>query len=389
MSRAKGSNLIDTEGRAYIDYCLGFGPMILGHGHPELRKALQKQVDAGVLFGTPSELEITLAKKIRSSVTSIEEMRFTNSGTEATMHALRLARAYTGRNLILKFEGGYHGSHDYSLIRSGSGALNFGSPSSPGIPSQVSSTVLVGRYNHLGTLERLFLNHGKDIAAVILEPVMGNAGLILPDAEFLKYLRQMASDYGALLIFDEVITGYRFRYGAFQDMVGIRPDITVLGKIIGGGLPIGLFGGRTDIMELVSPHGDVYEAGTFSANPLSMTAGIATLSTLEKADYGKLSHMLGELVTGFSDVMQTTGVPFTINSLVSAFQIFFGTDKVNTYDDAMKSQKGKYMEIFLGLLKKGIYMAPGQYETNFISFAHDDEDIARTVYALREMIHAG
>ncbi len=387
MTSSSGSKLVDSDGKEYVDYCLGFGPMILGHGHPELRKALQRQVEAGVIFGTPSELEIKLARMISASVPSIRKMRFTNSGTEATMHAVRLARAFTRRNIILKFEGGYHGAHDYALIKAGSGALSFGAPSSPGIPEQVTSTVLVGRYNDTQSLRAIFHEHGNEIAAAIVEPVMGNAGFILPDREFLKELRQLTLENGSLLIFDEVITGYRFKYGAYQDIAGIRPDLTTMGKIIGGGLPIGLFGGDSEILDMISPMGQVYEAGTFSANPLTMAAGIATLSVLENSNYAGLSRALNTLVEGLSEILGKGDGDFAINSLVSAFQIFFGTPRVESYEDAMKASSKRYLKVFRGMLSRGVYLAPGQYETNFLSFSHSDEDIGRTLDAFRETIH--
>ncbi len=313
-------------------------------------------------------------------------MRFTNSGTEATMHAIRLARGYTGRKLIVKFAGSYHGAHDYSLIKAGSGSTTFGNPSSPGIPEEVSRTVLVGEYNNLDSIRRIFRDYGKDIAAVMTEPALGNIGFIKPENDFIQGLREITEDHDSLLILDEVITGYRFRYGAYQDVLGIKPDITTMGKIIGGGLPIGLLGGSEDIMSRLAPLGDIYEAGTFSGNPLSMASGIATLSVLRKMDYSALEKMTEKLVSGIDQALESGRIPHEMSYLVSAFQFFLTREQVKDYESVLKCDAKSYMRIFQELLKKGIYLSPSQFETNFVSFAHTDNDIDYTISSFEEVI---
>jgi glutamate-1-semialdehyde 2,1-aminomutase len=386
IEKASGSRLTDVNGNTLLDYCLGFGPFILGYGNPDVKKALSKQIEKGVGFGAPNPNEAELAGMIRSSVPSIRMMRFTNSGTEATMHAIRLARGYTGRKLIVKFAGSYHGAHDYSLIKAGSGSTTFGNPSSPGIPEEVSRTVLVGEYNNLDSIRRIFRDFGKDIAAVMTEPALGNIGFIKPENDFIQGLREITEDHDSLLILDEVITGYRFRYGAYQDVLGIKPDITTMGKIIGGGLPIGLLGGSEDIMSRLAPLGDIYEAGTFSGNPLSMASGIATLSVLRKMDYSALEKMTEKLVSGIDQALESGRIPHEMSYLVSAFQFFLTREQVKDYESVLKCDAKSYMRIFQELLKKGIYLSPSQFETNFVSFAHTDNDIDYTISSFEEVI---
>lgn len=385
MKRGKGSKIYDVNEKSYTDFCLAFGPLILGHSHPEVVSAIRSAVENATSLGAPTENEIILGSMIRNAVPSVEKMRFTNSGTEATMHALRLARGFTGRNIILKMEGGFHGSHDYALIKSGSGTLTFGTPSSPGIPPEVSRTVVVGQYNNNGNIEKIFKKYGNNIAAVITEPIMGNAGVIKPDRDFLDFLRDITVSHDSLLIFDEVITGFRFGFHGYQDIAGIKPDLTTMGKIIGGGLPIGLFGGRDDIMEKISPMGPIYESGTFSGNYVTMAAGIAALNQLKKMDYADL-----ETKSGMFEKALKENIPesekFAVSRFGSMFQIFLGIHSPGTYDEVIKADSRRFMKMFHGLLEKGIYLAPGQFETNFISFAHSREDLENSALKIAEAL---
>lgn len=379
MKSGKGSKIKDEDGREYIDYSLGFGPMILGHSNEEFNRKMKERVDDGILFGAPSEGENMLAVKISDAIPSIQKMRFTNSGTEATMHAIRLARGYTGKKLILKMEGGYHGAHDYSLIKSGSGTLTFGAPSSPGVPDEISKTVVLGQYNDSKSIRKAFSEVGENIAAVITEPVMGNVGLIPPEEGFLQELREICDKHSSLLIFDEVITGFRYGFHGFQDRVGIKPDLTTLGKIIGGGTPIGLFGGREDIMDNVSPSGKVYEAGTFSGNPLSIAGGNATLDILKGLDYARLTGKAEKLAIGIGDISARHDTGVVVNQTGPMLQTFFNHEPVRRYHDAASSNTEEYFKTFLKLLQEGVYMQPSQFETNFLSFAHSEDDIEKTL----------
>lgn len=386
MSSGQGSKITDQDGNEYIDYCLGFGPMILGHSNSEVNEKIENKIRKGFLFGTPNENEVSLGKLIKASVKSVDKMRFTNSGTEATMHAIRLARGFTGKDLILKMEGGFHGAHDYSLIKSGSGTLTFGVPSSPGIPEEVTRTVLLGEFNNPDSIRNLFREYGERIAAVITEPIMGNTGVIQPDKGFLEFLREITEDNASLLIFDEVITGFRFAFSGFQDIVGIKPDLTTMGKIIGGGLPIGMLGGRSDIMDKISPSGPVYEAGTFSGNALSMAAGTAALKVLKNSDYSMLSSLSDRFVVEAEEMLSRVGKKAFINHYGSMFQLFFNQNRVTDYSSAMKSDREFFFRFFRKLLSHGIYLPPSQFETNFISFAHNEEDLDRTLKAFEEAI---
>jgi len=386
FAQGHGSKIIDVNGKEYIDYSLGFGPMILGHANPVVSNYIKSQVDKGILFGSISENEIKLGTTIKNAVDSIDKLRFTNSGTEATMHAIRLARGYTGKKYILKMEGGYHGAHDYALIKSGSGTMTFGVPSSAGVPEEVSRTVLVGTYNDTESIEKLFREYGKDIAAVITEPVLGNIGVINPENNFLKSLREITEKYSSLLIFDEVITGFRFGFKGYQDIIGIQPDITTMGKIIGGGAPVGMFGGREDIMEHIAPQGNVYEAGTFSGNPLTMAAGIATLDQLKGMDYSKITNYATRLEEELNSLISEYHIDATINRCESMFQIFFNKDKVTSYNIAKASDSAKFSKMFHMLLEKGIFFPPSQFETQFISFAHSEKDMENTVNAFSSVL---
>ncbi len=386
FSQGKGSKIVDVNDREYIDYSMGFGPMILGYACDSVSEKIKAQVDKGILFGSLTENEIKLGKLIKEGIKSIEKMRFTNSGTEATMHAIRVARGFTNRKYIVKMEGGYHGAHDYALIKSGSGTMTFGVPSSSGIPEEVSKTVLVGQYNDPESIEKIFREHGNEIAAVITEPVLGNIGVINPENDFLKFLREITEKYSSLLIFDEVITGFRFGYKGYQDIINVKPDITTLGKIIGGGAPVGLFGGRDDIMENIAPVGTVYEAGTFSGNPLTMSAGTATMEILKKKDYSQINNYTAKLEKELLSIIKEYKLDAQVNRCNSMFQIFFNNSPVKNYSDAKKSDAVKFFKMFKLLLDKNIYLPPSQYETEFVSFEHSNEDLDKTVDAFSQVL---
>lgn len=379
FSKASGSRIFDVDGNEYLDFSMGFGVNFAGYSNASIGEEIVYLMGNAMPEGVPNELEVELGETIKKAIPSVEMMRFTNSGTEATMHVIRLARAYTGRNLILKMGSGFHGAHDYVLVNAGSGALNFGSPSSPGIPPEVSSTVLVGEFNNVESIQHLFKEHGKDIAAVITEPIMGNIGVIEPEDGFLKFLRQITEEYGALLIFDEVITGFRFHFGAYQDMINVKPDLTTLGKIIGGGMPIGLLGGREEIMRNLSPMGKVYQSGTFSANPFTMGSGLATLKFLEHSNYAytfKLTDWVKDKLKPYDDY----GVK--VNSAFNMFTIFFNNERVRDAQSALRSDTKAFMAFFRHCLKHGIYLSPGQFETSFIGMAHTPEEVENAVYKM-------
>ncbi len=375
IESGNGSRITDVDGNEYVDYCLAFGPMILGHSDKHVTEALRKQLDRITLTGAPTPVELDLARKIRSAVPSMEMMRFANSGSEAVLHSLRLARAYTGRDVIIRFAGSYHGASDYNLagIEPGGGKY----ATSPGIPDSVTETVAVGKYGDTGLLKQIFRNYRNRIAAVIVEPVMANTGLLEPDIGFLKELRDVTSENGSLLIFDEIVTGFRFRYGCYQDMVGIRPDLTTLSKIVGGGLPLSVFGGGKEIMENVAPEGKVYVAGTFSGNPLSATAGLATLERLEKKDYRSLESYVSELSSSIEKEIEKGKRNASVNSVGSMFQVFFSRN-VRTHEDSLKANREEYGRFFSRMLKNGIYLPSSQFETLFTSFSHDDSDFEKT-----------
>ncbi|MEM3676330.1 MAG: glutamate-1-semialdehyde 2,1-aminomutase, partial [Thermoplasmataceae archaeon] len=383
IKHALGSKIWDVDGNQYTDFNMGFGPSILGHSDPDVLEHIRSRMDGGLIFGAPTEDEIELADLIAEADPSMEMMRFSNSGTEATMHAIRLARGYTSRKVVVKMEGGFHGSHDYALIKSGSGSLTFGIPSSAGVPEEAGRTVAVASYNNLESVKKVFDRHGKDIACVITEPVFGNTGVILPEAGFLEGLRDLCDRNGSLLIFDEVITGFRFGFSTYQRMIGVHADLTVLGKIVGGGLPIGVFGGRSEIMRKVAPSGNVYVSGTFSGNPIAMSSGVATLRKLKKMDYRNLSEKLGLLLKNISGAFRENGVKAAVNGTGSMFQFFIGVEDVKNYEDAMRADSRAYMNIFRSMIRDGEYLAPGQYETNFLSFAHSNRDLDGMVAKLK------
>lgn len=384
IEKGSGAKLYDVDGNEYIDYVGSYGPLILGHRHPKVIEALQKCLEIGTSFGAPTELETEIAKFIINSVPSIEMVRMVNSGTEATMSALRLARAFTKRDKILKFEGCYHGHADSLLIKAGSGALTLGVPSSPGVPADIAGGTITASYNDLDQVKGIFKELGEQIAAVIVEPVAGNMGVVLPEEGFLEGLREVTNEYGSLLIFDEVMDGFRLSLGGAQKIFNIKPDLTCLGKIIGGGLPVGAYGGRRDIMEHVAPQGPVYQAGTLSGNPLAMTAGLATLRELTNPQvYQRLDHLGNKLAEGFRKAAEEVGIDIWINSIGSMSTVFFTKEKVKDYQSATTSNVNKFKAFFQSMLAQGIYLAPSQFEATFISLAHTEDDIEKTVKAAK------
>ncbi len=376
IKEGKGSGVIDADNGRYIDYCLGFGPMILGHGDHAVVKAVQEQAEKGFSFGAPGEPEVRLAEMIREAVPSVEMMRFTNSGTEATMHAIRLARHFTGRNLIVKIEGGFHGSHDYAL----------NSIPSNRVGNTDQNITIEVPFNDVEAISDTFQRYGNKVAALILEPVLGNIGVVRPDPEFLRVSRKLTTESGSLLIFDEVITAFRFGYKGYQDLAGIKPDLTTMGKIIGGGLPVGLFGGREEIMKNVAPRGKLYQQGTFSGNPLSMVSGIATLTQLKMLDYEKPTNYTKRLSKEIAGIMSDEGINATVNQAGTMFTIFFSSGPVANYATAIKSDAGLFFRFFQEMLKNGIFMPKSQFEACFVSFAHGKEDYADTLEAVRKSV---
>jgi glutamate-1-semialdehyde 2,1-aminomutase len=387
INRACGSKIYDIEGREYVDYVASWGPMILGHAHPAVVNAIIEAAGRGTSYGAPTPAEIEMAELISAAFPSIEMVRMGNSGTEAVMSAIRLARAYTGRNRIIKFEGCYHGHADSLLAKAGSGIATFGIPGTPGIPAELASLTMTLPYNDISSVVAAVERYGDETACIIIEPVPGNMGVILPTSGFLQELRNLTHDRGILLIFDEVITGFRLSYGGYQEIIGIKPDLTCLGKIIGGGLPVGAFGGRRDIMEILAPNGPVYQAGTLSGNPLAMAAGIATLKVLrDESFYGNLERKRALVCNQISDCLNEKGIPFQLNSIGSMFTIFFSSEKVTDFASAIKSNTERYAKFFRGMLENGIYMAPSQFEAAFVSAAHTDLDFEKTVDACKKVL---
>lgn len=384
IDRGQGARLWDIDGNSYVDYVGSWGPLIAGHAHPEVIAAVQTAATRGTSYGAPTEIETELAAEVLQAYPSMDMVRMVNSGTEATMSALRLARGVTGRTKIVKFEGCYHGHADALLIKAGSGALTLGVPTSPGVSSATANATIVANYNDLAELHELFQREGEDIAAVILEPVAGNMGVVLPEAGFLEGLRNLTEQYGALLIFDEVMTGFRVSYGGAQAYYGIDPDLTCLGKVIGGGLPVGAYGGKRQYMEQVAPSGPIYQAGTLSGNPLAMAAGLATLKLLRQpGTYEDLSRRTKWLAEGLLEIAVEYGMPLSVNYVGAMFSAFFTPSMVKDYQSACTSDTDKFGRYFRGMLEQGVYLAPSQFEAVFLSTAHTDQDIEFTLEKAR------
>jgi len=387
FDRVKGAYIWDVDGNQYTDYVGTWGPAICGHAHPDVIKALHESLDKGTSFGAPCAQENILADMVINAVPSIEMVRFVNSGTEACMSVLRLMRAFTGREKIIKFEGCYHGHADMFLVKAGSGVATLGLPDSPGVPKSTTTNTLTAPYNDLEAVKKLFNDNPDEIAGVILEPVVGNSGFIPPDAGFLEGLRLLTQDHGALLVFDEVMTGFRISYGGAQAKFGVTPDLTTLGKVIGGGLPVGAYGGRKEIMSLVAPAGPMYQAGTLSGNPLAMTAGIKTLDILNKeGQYDVLEKITKKLIDGLLAIAKETGHEACGGSISAMFGFFFTAGPVHNFSDAKQSDTAKFGRFHRGMLERGIYLAPSQFEAGFTSLAHTEEDIDRTLEAAREVM---
>lgn len=386
MERAYGSKVVDVDGNEYIDYIASWGPLIVGHAHPNVVQAIKETAEKGTSFGTPTERETEMAQIVIERMPSVEMVRMVNSGTEATMSALRLARAYTGRRKIVKFEGSYHGHSDSLLIKAGSGVATLGLPDSPGVLESTAEHTLTIPYNDLESVQTVFNQYGEEIAAVIMEPIAGNMGVVPPEPGFLEGIREITKQYGALLIFDEVMTGFRVDYHSAQGRYGIDPDLTTMGKVIGGGLPVGAYGGKREIMEQVAPIGPVYQAGTLSGNPLAMAAGIATLREMTPEKYEELEQKGRILEEGLLKNAEEAGIPICLNRVGSMVCLFFTEEKVTNYAKARTSDIQRFAAYFRYMLEEGILIAPSQFEGMFISTAHTDEDLARTIEANRNAL---
>jgi glutamate-1-semialdehyde 2,1-aminomutase len=391
IKSAQGARITDADDHEYIDYVLSWGPMILGHSHPQVVQAIREAAEKGASYGAPTRGETTMGELIKEAFPSMELLRMVSSGTEATMSAIRLARGYTGRDYVVKFAGGYHGHVDSLLVQPGSGAAALGIPGSPGIPSALAGLTLSLPFNDPEIFRETLNQYGDVIACVIVEPVPGNMGVVLPEPSFLEDIRALTEKRGIILIFDEVITGFRLTYGGYQTLTGITPDLTCLGKIIGGGLPVGAFGGRKEIMSRLAPDGPVYQAGTLSGNPLAMAAGCATLGILRNSgnEYERLSAVTEDLCRFIRESFAAAGIPVTINQIGSMFTIFFSPDRVTDLSSAQKSDASQFIRFFTAMLEEGIYMAPSPLEASFLSFAHTESDIGKTresiVNALKKM----
>ena len=387
IAKAKGSKIYDVDGNEYIDYVGSWGPMILGHANPVVINALKEQLELGTSYGAPTEKEIEIAKLIKEAYPSIEKVRLVNSGTEATMSAIRLARGYTGRKKIIKFEGCYHGHGDSMLVKAGSGATTLGIPDSPGVPEELASLTLTAKFNNIDSVKKLISENKGEIACVILEPIPGNMGVVIPEMEFLKQLREITANEGIVLIFDEVMCGFRVAFGGAQELYGIEADLTTLGKIIGGGLPVGAYGGKREIMEKLAPEGPVYQAGTLSGNPLAVTAGIETLKLLQnKKVYEKLEESSKYLNENMENVTKEAQIKACFNRVGSMFSMFFTDVNVIDYETAKTSDTELFAKYFSKMLKRGIYLAPSQFEAGFLSTAHTKEDLDKTLMAFEETI---
>jgi glutamate-1-semialdehyde 2,1-aminomutase len=386
IDRAFGSRMVDVDGNEYIDYISSWGPLILGHAHPTVIQAIKDTAEKGTSFGAPTELETKMAKLVTERMPSVDIVRMVNSGTEATMSAIRLARAYTGRNKILKFEGSYHGHSDSLLIKAGSGVATLGLPDSPGVPENTAQHTLTVPYNDLNSVKLAFEKYGEELAAVILEPVAGNMGVVPPLPGFLEGVREITAQYGTLLIFDEVMTGFRVDYYSAQGRFNIMPDLTTMGKVIGGGLPVGAYGGKREIMEQIAPTGPVYQAGTLSGNPLAMAAGYATLTEMTPEAYEELERKGRVLEEGLRKNADEAGIPTHINRVGSMVCLFFTGEKVVNYETAKTADTKRFAEYFRYMVEEGVLIAPSQFEGMFISMAHSDEDLARTLEANRNAL---
>lgn len=387
IQRAYGSRLVDADGNEYLDYVGSWGPMIIGHAHPQVLAAVHAAVDQGTSYGAPTELEVRLAEKIAAAVPSVEVVRLVNSGTEAVMSAIRLARGFTGRDRIIKFDGCYHGHSDGLLAQAGSGLATLGIPDCPGVPQSYTALTLSLPFNDLEAVEAAFSQEPDAIAAVIVEPVAGNMGCVPPEPGFLEGLRAVTEQYGALLIFDEVMTGFRLAYGGAQERFGITPDLTTLGKVVGGGFPLAAYGGRAEIMQKMAPAGPVYQAGTLSGNPVAVSAGLAQLELLEdRKAYETLEARGAQLEAGLNEAAQAAGVACTVNRVGSMITGFFTDQRVRNYEDAKRSDTALFGRFFRAMLDRGVYLAPSQFEAAFISTAHTEQDIQQTIDAARECL---
>lgn len=387
IQRGRGCRVVDADGKEYIDYIGSWGPLIAGHAHPQVVRALEQAVKRGTSFGAPTAKEIELARMVTEAVPSVEKVRLTSSGTEATMTALRVARGYTGRTKIIKFAGCYHGHNDALLVRAGSGALTFSQPDSQGVPEAFASQTLIAEYNDLASVEANITANLDTVAAVIIEPVPGNMGLVLPDPGFLADLRALTQDAGVLLVFDEVMSGFRLAYGGAQELYNIDPDLSCFGKVIGGGLPLAAVGGKADIMDCLAPLGLVYQAGTLSGNPLAVTAGVETLKIMKHPGaYERLNELGGRLADGLRRAIQDAGIQACVNQLGSMITVFFGVDQARNYSAAVNCDTKLFARYFHGMIERGIYLPPSQFEAAFVSLAHGEPEIDETIFAATEVM---
>ncbi len=385
IERADGCRMYNEDGQEFIDYVMSWGPMLLGHNHPEVVRALEEAMQKGISFGAPCRGEIQLSQRIIDALPGVEMIRMVNSGTEANMSALRLARAYTGRNKVVKFVGGYHGHVDAFLASAGSGMATLSIPGTPGVPEEIVRDTLLADYNNLEQVRELFANHGEEIAAVFLEPVAGNMGCVLPEEGFLSGLRELTENYGSLLVFDEVITGFRAGFNGAQGVFGVTPDLTCLGKIIGGGMPVGAYGGSREIMARIAPCGEVYQAGTLAGNPLAMACGAATLRTLQNLDYGQLAADTRNLAGEMREILVGKGVPVQLNQIGSMFTLFFTEEEVRDFASAQKTDAELFKTFYKQMREQGIYIAPSNFECTFNSFAHTAADWEKTLEAVKKV----